>query len=748
MGGYRPLNISGNQTGLVQERQDFLLPDDAYPVLENAYIWREQIRRKRCFETLGRLRRTFTASSIGVSGASPWSFNLFTLMGITETNAQLEAENVTITIGGTDIVDQGDGTMEDAGMTITGTINYITGAITITGAAGGAAATATFGYFPNLPCMGLRSRERTNINNEQLVAFDTTYAYIYSSGFEEFITGTTWTGVDSDFFWSTNYWVDSSNQKVFWVTNFSGTGGDPIRYTNGTAWIDFAPTIDASANKLNQCLALLPFRGRMLAFNTFEGANLGASTQFRQRIRWAAIGNPFDTVSAIVTTVNANAWRDDIRGQGGFLDIPTAQDIVSVGFVRDNLVIYCESSTWQLRYTGNSIQPFQIEKINTELGVESTFSAVQFDTSLNGIGDKGIVECDSFDSRTFDAKIPDLVFTINNDNSGLKRVHGQRDFFNRIAYWIYPLQEDTSASVTYPNRRLVWNYENDSWGVFTDCLTALGEYQPIVSRTWAGSPFPWSAASFPWVDAPAQLPRNVGGNQQGFVLFLDSLNTNDPSLTITGITGNTTTPTTITSPNHNLASGQIIEINNIPATDPFTALNDSYFQIDVVNANSFRLFVYDAISGEFSTPQLDAAGTFLGTGTIRVRDNFRIVSKRFNFYEEGQAIQIGYIDILTPTTASGAFSMYLYQDNDPTPSNISPNNDDSFFNNIVPTTTLQPGLDKVWNRVFCNTRGNSLTIEYTLSNLQMIGIEQESDVQIDAQVIHRRPAGTELQITL
>jgi hypothetical protein len=32
-------------------------------------------------------------------------------------------------------------------------------------------------------------------------------------------------------------------------------------------------------------------------------------------------------------------------------------------------------------------------------------------------------------------------------------------------------------------------------------------------------------------------------------------------------------------------------------------------------------------------------------------------------------------------------------------------------------------------------------LEYTLSNSQMVGIEQESDVQIDMQTIWRRPSG-------
>ena len=54
MPGYQPLYIKGMETGLVQERQEFILPNDAYPILENAYLFREQIRRKQGYELLGR----------------------------------------------------------------------------------------------------------------------------------------------------------------------------------------------------------------------------------------------------------------------------------------------------------------------------------------------------------------------------------------------------------------------------------------------------------------------------------------------------------------------------------------------------------------------------------------------------------------------------------------------------------------------------------------------------------------------
>lgn len=752
---YSPLKIVGNSTGLVQSREEFLLPDDAYPFLENAYVWRERILRKKGYELLGRLRRVFTATSIGLSGPSPWTFNLFATVAppITETDKEIQVGSVEITVGVDVLIDQGDGTLETSPVSgVSGTIDYITGDITITGAANGAASTATFNYYPGLPVMGLRSRELNNINNEQLVAFDQVYAYIFgATGWEEFIAGTTWTGNDSDFFWSTNYWVGTGNQKIFWVTNFSGTTGDPIRYTNGTTWIDFAPALDGvvapNTNRLQQCLAMLPFRGRLVTFNTLEGATLGTSISYTNRIRWAAIGTPFSDVSAIVTTVNANAWRDDIRGKGGFLDIPTSEAIVAVGFVRDNLVIYCERSTWQLRYTGRSIAPFQIERVNSELGAESTFSAVQFDTSLVGMGDKGVVECDSFKSSRIDIKIPDLIYQFNNQNNGTKRVHGIRDFQQRLAYWTYPYAPNEG---TYPDRRLVYNYENDSWAIFTDSLTTLGTFQAQTGRTWANTPEPWVRQNYPWINRPALFPSIVGGNQQGFVEYLDSQTTNDISLSITAITGNTTTPTVITSPNHNLQNEQVIQVSDIPTGTPFDNLNGQIFSIikDLADPdNKFELWVYNSVNGEFDIPQVDAPAAYVGGGKIAIRDNFSIVSKKFNFMDQGQSIQIGYLDILMNKTSEGAISLNVYLNYDEnTPSNTAPQNSssDEFFNTVIPTTTSAlavPNVSKNWQRVYCPTQGNFVTLEYTLSNLQMTNEAQESDVQIDAQVLWMRPSG-------
>lgn len=782
MAGYSPLKITGMQTGLVQQREEFILPDDAYPRLQNAYVWRERILRKKGYQLLGRLQRNI--------GTTDGAGNL--LVVISPLPIQIGIASFTV---GTNLFNDPGGASPVNLLTSgpgTATLNRATGTLTIVGSNINTAVQ----YYPGLPVMGIRTRELTRSTNEQTIFFDQNYAYVYDqtlAAFKEFIPGTIWnasaqpvSGVD--FFWSTNYWVSSlvlpgtaipffgtSNLKLFWVTNNTGAQGanaDPIRITDGQTWVDFVPPnfgqIDASPTYLVGCLSLLPFRGRMLAFNTYEGASLAQGVNYSNRIRWSTIGNPFIPFGAPAPGVPARgSWRDDIRGQGGFLDIPTSEDIVSVGFVRDNLVIYCERSTWQLRYTGRSIAPFQIEKVNSELGGEGPFSAVQFDTSLVGIGDKGIVECDSYKSERIDIKIPDFVFQFQDSNNGRYRVHGMRDFINRLAFWTIPLSSEYQSTIgaankIFPNTRLIYNYENDSWALFNDSLTAMGTYQPQASRNWLNTKVPWIRCDFPWISTQQQgVPDIVGGNQQGFIEYLDELTTNDVSLFISNITPNTTTSTVITSPNHNMSTDFVIQISGIPVGSPYaSSLNGGIFGIVVTNSpNTFELWKYDPDTREFSIPQLDIpAGAYVGGGLIKIRENFSIVSKKFNFLDDGQNIQMGYLDILMSATERnqpGAISLFVYLNYDgDTVSNTTPQNEindyspvknpDTFFNSVIPTTQSDiSGIEgsKFWQRVYCATQANFLTLEFGFSNGQMAGEEQTKNVQIDAQILWIRKAG-------
>lgn len=790
---YIPLKITGVQGGLVQEREEFLLPDDAYPILKNAYTWREKLLRKKGYRLLGRLRRNIENLSLGNSSGDPWTFNLKDFFDLSlEPNAQLKEGSLRIFIDTVELIDQGNGILEtDPPSFVSGLINYSTWQVTITGSLSNLNTTINFSYFPCLPVMGIRTRELTDSSNEETIFFDQVYAYIFDesiSAFKEWIPGTTWNEsaqdiTSIDFFFSTNYWVssntlfNSNNIKLFWVTNNTGREGnnaDPPRITDGTDWISWytkpggvftpQPWININASEyLVNWLSMLPFRGRMLTFNTWEGQSDAQAINYSNRIRWSTIGNPFIAFDNNMPA--KGSWRDDIRGQGGFLDIPTSEDIVGVGFVRDNLVIYCERSTWQLRYTGRSIAPFQIERVNSELGAEGPFSAVQFDTSLVGIGDKGIVECDSYKSKRIDIKIPDYVFNFRNSENGKYRVHGARNFISRLAFWTICNGDNYDSNLgqnnaIFPNQRLIYNYENDSWALFDDSLTTLGTYQPQSSRTWLNTDVAWTDCNFTWLDNEEEgIPAIVGGNQQGFIEYLDVLNTNDPSLFIKNITSRGNLTSIINSPHHNMSTGFVIKIEGILQNDPFYHLNDGVFGIYVLNENEFEIYSYNPSSGIFNIPQLDILGlNYIGSGLIRIRDNFSIVSKKFNFLDEGKNIQLGYLDILMSATSQndpGAISLHVYIDYDGNKiSNITPSNEindyspqsnpDTFFNSIIPTYNVSGNTiegNKFWQRIYCATRASFITLEYTFSNEQLAGTEQEKDVQIDAQILWIRKAG-------
>lgn len=141
MGSYSPLKITGNSTGLVQERENFLLPDDAYPVLRNAYVWREKIKRKKGYQLLGRLQRNIgTTSALG---------NLT----VTIIPNIIQPGIASFAIG-TDIFQDPGGASPITLLTnSTGSavLNRTTGVLTITGSQINTAVQ----YFPGLPVMGI-----------------------------------------------------------------------------------------------------------------------------------------------------------------------------------------------------------------------------------------------------------------------------------------------------------------------------------------------------------------------------------------------------------------------------------------------------------------------------------------------------------------------------------------------------------------------------------------------------------------
>ena len=669
----QPITVLGfdNQGGLQKKNKPFLNPDTAFDRLENAYTWRQQVRKREGLRLLGRLARILEAESLGMTAAGPPNTvtfaNIFTTLGITGENPTLEPGTLVITVGAPDtatFTDQGDGTfaVTGAGVAAGSYINYATGEVVLqfTALVGGAAITADLTYYPGLPVMGIPLREIAAINDEQTIWFDTKYAYIWNgTSFQEFIPGTTWNGSDSDFFWSTNYRGVLPQDRLFFTTNFFNDVGSPMRYTDGTTWTTFAPAVDAT-NFLFQARILIPYFGRLLALNVWEGATVGGAVNIFNRCRFSQIGNP----------VAVDAWRSDQFGKGGFIDAPTNEQIISATFLNNTLIVFFEKTTWQLRYVGEYGLPFIWERIASDLGSESTFSPILFNANILAVGDRALIAATSNLVDRIDLEIPDQIFYFQNTNNGVKRVHGIRNYQKELVYWCYAdstTQAGPSTATIFPNRVLLYNYRNNTWAVFRDNVTAFGTFQSSMDVTWDSQTVFWDDESTTWddFDTQSRFPLIVSGNQEGYVHYYQYTGPQgfgivpideQPSLYISNVTF-AAGLLSLTIPNHNLATGELIFITGLMFADNTTHLpvatdlNDLIYRVTATDPNTVVLarwdFATDAYYTNFPfTPDL-TLNTYIGGGQASILQNIAVQTKDFNPYQQaGSQAKLSYVDFL------------------------------------------------------------------------------------------------------
>jgi hypothetical protein len=141
----------------------------------------------------------------------------------------------------------------------------------------------------------------------------------------------------------------------------SNTG--TINYFNGNITLNISPplTVDTpvlvsyqyATSYMWQAKLIIPYYGRLLAFNVYEGQTPALSINIYNRCRFSQIGDP----------LQEDAWISTTVGKGGFIDAPTSEEIVSVQFYKNTLIVFFERSTWQLRYVGNVGLPFLWESI-------------------------------------------------------------------------------------------------------------------------------------------------------------------------------------------------------------------------------------------------------------------------------------------------------------------------------------------------------------------------------------------------
>jgi len=724
--------ISHINTGLQDNIKPFLIPDDAFAQLNNAYVWRERVRKRFGSKPMNTsksidLQPLYTRLRVKVGTTNDDGGGLGHLSGsvtnVTPAIGQLfsiGAEIFTVNALGIPAV------MLTTGASTTHTFNTTTGAFVFVGAA---ALTDVY-FYPALPVMGLLTYENADLNSEPTYAFDTRYAYQYTAATGWDRLGTAyWQGTDIQFFWDAtvrNLAVDpishlATLQVLFFVTNFNYA--DQIKYWYGNetptpSWHTINPkTADSSGDyTVETCLIIVQFHGRLLFLNTIEKV-ASTQTSFPQRCRFSQVGD----------FTSDTAFRTDLKNKGGTIDAATAEAITSAEFLKDRLIVFFESSTWEIVYTGNQAQPFLWQKIDTALGCDATFATVPFDKIVFSVGNVGVHACNGAQVERIDQKIPEKVFQIHNDNDGPMRVYGIRDYHNEMVYWSFPSVDKPDN--LYPTRVLVYNYRNGSWSFNDDSITCFGFFKKQAGVTWASLTIPWSQWTEPWGsgDYNANALQILAGNQQGYVFLVDTdLPKNSISLQLTDWVDNT-----MTIINHNLAAGDYIAT----ALTEFaiSAGTTIIFEVQTV-VDAHHITVNQVVGDQY------LSGIYPGGVSFSLVSRIDILTKDYNFYSSkdrnAQINKVNFLVDLQDTDSTIAVDF--------TPSTSS----DFIEGGILPTSAvITPGMgsleaseERAWHMLYLASEGATIQLHLYLNDEMMVNPNVAFvDFQMHAIMFYAQP---------
>lgn len=737
--------IAPINTGYETDLRPWLIPDDAFAYLQNAYVFRGRVRKRFGSRLMG------TGAGVTEQLSSRLSINIGTTDGSGDISVtvpgvifgigqqfSIGTEIFTVSVTGT------PGVLLTTGASTVHTYNTTTGALVINSAA---INTAVY-FFPALPVMGLTNYEVGPINNQPSYGFDTQFAYTFDSA----VTGRwirshtagvpTFQGDNTDFFWSYNWRGITPDLKSLFVTNFNASvpaavTDDPMYAFDGTTWTNFSTSTIflTDGSFVASARIIIGFKNRLLLLNTVEQDAGGVNSAYGNRLRYSFNGSPFA----------ANAWLQPKNTNGGmsaagagFIDAPTDEEIISAEFIKDRLLVFFERSTWELVYTTNQVLPFVWQKINTELGSESTFSTVPFDKVVLAIGNTGVHACNGANVERIDIKIPDTVFDIVDKSTGVARVAGIRDFFTEMVYWTFP-QNNQISYQQYPTGVLVYNYKNNSWALNDDTITCFGYFEQQTDLTWQNWNQTWEESVFEWGSGSnqAQFRQIIAGNQQGFVYLVDpEISRNCPSRQITNMvrsSGNTV----ITIIDHMFHVGDYVAVENAQGISGLSTIN----RINKITQNTIT---FNGIL--FS-------GTYTGGGTVAKVSNIVIRSKQWNPYvTQDKNVFLAKIDFCVARTQSGQITVDYF----PSSSEISLVDDGIdteaiVGNNILetsayPSITLEQFQERLWHPIYFQGEGEFIQLQMYMSDTQMKTRSIAwSDFQLEGMSLFTMPISNRMQ---
>lgn len=485
---FQTIAIANFDTGLFTARDKIIAPKKSWRELVNTRLVNGRLVVRSGYGLLGTLyhrhKETIAASAglVTVTG---------TLAKLPVHPAEVAPSTYKVTFwdngagtpGGKVAQDDGAGALSGAGV-VSGTINYNTGAFSITfNAAATADVQVLYEFEPALGVTGLYSFNQASgidwfvaTDTKRFFAWDSTQSRFYdrtaaltSAGVDIF------TGSSDDLFWFETF-VDN----LLMVNNVNPIHTfDPGAITIAELATDFDS--GSAGNDIDTCRVIIRHKGRILVLNTTENGS-----QKPQRARRSNINN-------------AAAWTGT-----EYADAPTNDHILSAFALNDDIVVFMTNGeTWVHRYTGDVRvgefrAPYDWVKIDPFLGSDATHGVFEMVGVVGALGEHGLIRSDGRTVEELDAVIPDFHDSINFAQA--KRIHALTAKIYDEAWMSY-----ATPGNDFPSEILAYNYREQAFSKYTLATRYLSEFRASTLLTHD------SATAYTYDTAPGAYDSVAGG---------------------------------------------------------------------------------------------------------------------------------------------------------------------------------------------------------------------------------------------
>ena len=433
------------------------------------------------------------------------------------------------------------------------------------------------------------------------------------------------------------------------------SNGSAIFFYNGTNVQDFTNTTD-NPNYAAPPQGALTSATYVLWFN--ERLNfiipLIAGIQYNQGILYSGI-----------RTTSGNGDKFNVAGSGLF-QADTYQNITGASILGQIIELNFDRMAYTLEKTRDAFNPYFGRAVPGPLGTNAKFSAVSWADKVKSLGKTGALAADGRQNLRFDDKIPYFTFD-EIDQIDFNLTYGGFDRVNNLFLWAY---KESESNTNTQNRILASNYEENSWSVYDQRFSVLGQTDIGLNLTWDDIDETSGNESWSQWDTTEEeiwdriglgeaVQKTLAGDDLGFIYEINK-DYDDYFSDISAIAQGSTTTLTITATG--ILGGDKVTIENVGG---MVELNNYDPETDIM------LDPYIVLSSTPTSVTINVDSTLFTTytsgGSISKIISFSAETIPFNPYRsQGMRCFVSHVEFLINTNG-GNLKVSVFADQQETP---------------------------------------------------------------------------------